>query len=146
MKQTVVNFRPHEFIRTDTGLDNFPDSFELWNNICSTAGKVQRIRDKYNAPVTVNCGYRSPAVNSAVGGVPTSAHLAGLAADIRAADGTEDSNRRLYNVVKDMMQDLDVDQLIMYNVTPGNTKSTIRFMHVGFREPGARPRNQVLYK
>jgi zinc D-Ala-D-Ala carboxypeptidase len=142
----VVNFRPHEFIRTDKGLDNFPDMFELWDNICSTAGKVQRIRDKYNAPVTVDCGYRSPAVNKSVGGVPTSAHLAGLAADIRAADGTEDSNRRLYAVVKDLMQELGVDQLIMYNVRPGDTKSAVRFMHVGFRAPGVQPRAQLLFK
>lgn len=146
MKQSVVNFRPHEFIHTDTGLDNFPDSFELWDNICSTAEKVQHIRDRYNAPIKVNCGYRSPAVNRAVGGVPTSAHLAGLAADIRAADGTEDSHRRLYTVVKDLMQDLGVDQLIMYNVIPGDTKSAIRFMHVGFRAPGVKPRNQLLFK
>ena len=146
MKQSVVNFRPHEFIHTDTGLDNFPDSFELWDNICSTAEKVQCIRDRYNAPLKVDCGYRSPAVNKAVGGVPTSAHLAGLAADIRAADGTESSNRRLYAVVKDRMEELGMDQLIMYNVAPGNTKSSIRFLHVGFRAAGEMPRNQLLFK
>ena len=142
----AMYFKPHEFIRTDTGIENFPDSFDLWKNIIDTAHKINEVRTKFGAPIAVDCGYRSPAVNSAVGGVPTSAHLAGLAADIRAADGTEDSNRRLYNVVKDMMQDLEVDQLIMYNVTPGNTKSTIRFMHVGFRASGVTPRGQLLFK
>jgi hypothetical protein len=44
------------------------------------------------------------------------------------------------------MEELGIDQLIMYNVTPGNTKSTIRFMHVGFRAAGEMPRNQLLFK
>jgi hypothetical protein len=34
-------------------------------------------------PIVINSGYRSPAVNKAVGGVATSNHLTGCAADIR---------------------------------------------------------------
>ena len=34
-------------------------------------------------PIIINSGYRSPAVNKAVGGVATSNHLTGCAADIR---------------------------------------------------------------
>ena len=34
-------------------------------------------------PIIINSGYRSPAVNKAVGGAPTSNHLTGCAADIR---------------------------------------------------------------
>ena len=36
-------------------------------------------------PLIVNSGYRSPAVNKAVGGAPTSNHLTGCAVDIRVA-------------------------------------------------------------
>ena len=36
-------------------------------------------------PIIINSGYRSPAVNKAVGGVPTSNHLTGCAADIKVA-------------------------------------------------------------
>ena len=38
-----------------------------------------------NDPIIINSGYRSPEVNKAVGGVPTSNHLTGCAADIRVA-------------------------------------------------------------
>ena len=36
-------------------------------------------------PIIINSGYRSPEVNEAVGGVPTSNHLTGCAADIRVS-------------------------------------------------------------
>jgi hypothetical protein len=142
----IMNFRPHEFIRTDTGIENFPDSFDLWKNIIDTAHKINEVRTKFGAPIAVDCGYRSPAVNNAVGGVPTSAHLAGLAADIRAYDGLESSNRALFSILLAMLEKIGIDQLIMYNVVPCDKTSKVRFFHVGFREPGARPRNQVLYK
>ena len=38
---------------------------------------------KQGTPIYINSGYRSPAVNKAVGGVATSNHLTGCAADIR---------------------------------------------------------------
>ena len=40
-------------------------------------------RDDKEEPIVINSGYRSPAVNKAVGGVATSNHLTGGAADIR---------------------------------------------------------------
>lgn len=47
----------------------------------------QSLRDDYTGkdiPLYVNSGYRTPVVNKLVGGVPTSDHLLGLAADIRS--------------------------------------------------------------
>ena len=38
-----------------------------------------------NDPIIINSGYRSPEVNKAVGGVATSNHLSGCAADIRVS-------------------------------------------------------------
>ena len=38
-----------------------------------------------NDPLIINSGYRSPQVNKAVGGVATSNHLTGCAADIRVS-------------------------------------------------------------
>ena len=40
-------------------------------------------RGDYEQPIVINSGYRSPAVNKAVGGVATSNHLTGCAVDIR---------------------------------------------------------------
>ena len=44
------------------------------------------IRRRYGAPIIVTSGYRSPALNTAVGGVANSHHIVGCAADIK---GTE---------------------------------------------------------
>ena len=42
------------------------------------------IRRRYGAPIIVTSGYRSPALNTAVGGVANSHHIVGCAADIVA--------------------------------------------------------------
>ena len=71
---------------------NIPSHVHIENlqRVCSW---LEMLRDEYNrrygegnAPIIINSGYRSPAVNKAVGGVATSNHLAGCAVDIRVAD------------------------------------------------------------
>jgi hypothetical protein len=42
---------------------------------------LQRIRDHYGVPVTINSGYRCPVHNTNVGGARNSQHLLGTAAD-----------------------------------------------------------------
>lgn len=44
---------------------------------------LEKIRRAWNAPILVNCAYRSPKHNKEVGGVENSYHVKGLAADIR---------------------------------------------------------------
>jgi len=46
---------------------------------------LQRIRDRLGAAITVNSGYRHPALNAEVDGVDQSQHIAGRAADIRTS-------------------------------------------------------------
>lgn len=45
--------------------------------------KLQRLRDYFGKPVVVNSGYRTRSHNAKVGGISSSKHLEGLAADIR---------------------------------------------------------------
>jgi len=45
--------------------------------------KLDKVREFAGFPMIINSGYRTPEHNKRVGGVPTSAHLTGLAADIR---------------------------------------------------------------
>ena len=44
---------------------------------------LNHIREKGGKPIIINCAYRSPEHNKAVGGVENSYHVQGLAADIR---------------------------------------------------------------
>lgn len=47
---------------------------------------LQKLRDHFGRPVNINSGYRTPAHNAAVGGVPGSQHLLGTAADIAISE------------------------------------------------------------
>lgn len=65
------------------GLDNTPAP-ELVPRLVLLAEMLERIRTTLNVPVVVTSGYRSPPVNRAVGGVTSSDHTQGHAADIVA--------------------------------------------------------------
>ena len=135
-----------EMTRTDTGLDNRLTTWEQVENLMVTANRLDTVRVKFGKAVRVNCAFRSEAVNARVGGFPTSAHTQGLAADICAYDGTETGNRRLYAICRESLLSLSIDQLILYTEKPGVESSRIRFMHVGFRKLGEKPRGQILFK
>lgn len=73
------------------GCANLPTDGNIFYNLrqlCLALEVIrQSLRDDYTGkdiPLFVNSGYRSDAVNKLVGGVPTSDHLLGLAADIRS--------------------------------------------------------------
>ncbi len=62
------------------GLDNTPPQ-ELMPRLIRTAEMLERIRSTLGQPITVTSGYRSSAVNAAVGSKGTSDHPQGHAAD-----------------------------------------------------------------
>ena len=70
---------------------NIP-SHEAIANLKRLCGWLEVLRERYNAkygvgeePIRINSGYRSPQLNRKIGGVATSNHLTGCAADIRVA-------------------------------------------------------------
>jgi zinc D-Ala-D-Ala carboxypeptidase len=63
------------------GIPNTPAGVEL-ENLRRTAHALERVRAAVGRPVRVSSGYRSPALNTAIGGSKTSAHMRGLAADV----------------------------------------------------------------
>lgn len=83
--QLTPNFHLRELTAStralSLGLDNTPPP-EVVPRLQATAEMLQRIRDTLQRPVIVTSAYRSPAVNRAVGGVSSSDHLTGQAADI----------------------------------------------------------------
>ena len=79
------NFTLAELTDTDTGIANNPSQGEI-NNLKLLVQKVlQPVRDKFGV-INVTSGFRSPLVNSAVGGSATSDHVHGRAADIQCED------------------------------------------------------------
>ena len=62
-------------------IDNQPPMAVL-ENLTRIAALLEQVRAAVGRPVIVSSGYRSPALNTAVGGARNSAHVLGLAADI----------------------------------------------------------------
>ena len=130
----ITNFTFSELIKTDAGLDNTPNDMNVLSNICRLAAFLQTIRNELHLPIIVNSGYRSKEVNEAVGGVSSSYHCKGLAADIKCSDMD-----KLLTVLHSHL--MDIDQLgIYYN------KNTQLWFHVGLAEDGKVPRTQIYTK
>lgn len=90
-----MNLSPHFTLEeltftTHRQFDNTPPPSVI-ENLQRLAPLLEEIRALLGGrPVVVDSGYRSPAVNAAVGGKPTSQHLLGCAADIRVPGVTAD--------------------------------------------------------
>ena len=80
--QLSANFSVSEFEKTSTGLPNkVPDALiPKLQDLCEHV--LEPVRAHFGKPVRINSGYRSPAVNKAVGSSPGSDHVKGAAADI----------------------------------------------------------------
>ena len=74
---------------------------------------LEELRRRYNEPIIINSGYRSPAVNKLAGGSNTSNHLTGCAVDIKTY-GIEQAMRYAV-ILMDYADDsnLDFDELLI---------------------------------
>ena len=68
------------------------------------------LRKAYGQPIIVSSGYRCPELNKAVGGARTSQHTLGQAADIHTKFNSKESNKQLFEHIKQLK--LPFDQLI----------------------------------
>ncbi len=77
-------FTLEELTQSDTAvrlhIDNSPPG-DVVDALRDTAVKMDQIRDLLKGPVQVLSGYRSPKLNTAIGGSPHSAHMTGRAVD-----------------------------------------------------------------
>lgn len=134
---TIVDapsFHLDEFLHSQTaqrkGISNAPTPAHLENITRLLAPGMQRVRDLLRVPVLISSGYRSLALNRAVGGSATSQHCEGLAADFTApAFG---SPRRICEHILANASEIRFDQLI-YEGT---------WVHISF--VAAAPRHEVL--
>jgi len=91
-------FTIDELTHTNTGLSNIPDNEVIYNLSLLINNVLDPLRIKYGHSITVDSGYRSIEVNKKVGGVSTSQHLKGQAADIVAGSIEE----KLFNIIKEL--------------------------------------------
>lgn len=78
---SYFNFR--EMCKTTHDVDNYPRTMEQIRNMCVLVDFLDMVREEFGDPIVINSGFRSEAVNRAVGGELLSFHLEGRAADIR---------------------------------------------------------------
>lgn len=126
-------FTLNELTRSDTAtknkIDNTPTA-EAVKNLTVLVDKVlDPLREMYGKPIYISSGYRCPALNKAVGGVPGSQHKTGQAADINQRRREE--NARVFKLIE---ENLDFDQLLWEN---GG-----QWVHVSYRADG-KNRRQV---
>ena len=124
-----------ELCKSDTadrlGIDNRLPK-DLLPNVENLITEVlDPLREWYGKPITVNSGFRSPALNKAVGGSATSDHMQGRAADITGGSPAE--NKKLFNLVQSL--GIPFDQLI--------DEKNFAWVHVSYRGPKEN-RKQVL--
>lgn len=83
--QLLQHFSLEELTRTDTGLPNRPNLFEM-GRLFLLARFMEKVRVICgNRGISVNSAFRSDAVNRAVGGVTNSAHRLAFACDFTVA-------------------------------------------------------------
>lgn len=108
MKYFTIAEMTYSDMARQKGIDNTPPPAikvkltSLINNL------LDPIREAWGGPIYVNSGYRCPVLNKAVGGVPTSQHQKGEAADLTV--GSPELNQQLFDLIA--KGDFDFDQLI----------------------------------
>ncbi len=138
------HFTLRELCKTSVRMENVPNEAQV-ENLKRLCRWLERLRRRWNDlygegddPIVINSGYRSPAVNKAVGGAPTSNHLTGCAVDIRVA-GLEQLLR--YAVILLDISDEskeDFDELLL------ERKGAVMWLHFAVRPSGNRRRVRLI--
>ncbi len=107
------NLSLSEVIKSNTaiknGIDNSP-TLEHLNNLEILAEKIfQPIREHFGVPIGISSGYRSKALNKAIGGSKTSQHCSGQALDLDADIYGKVTNKEIFDFI---VENLDFDQVI----------------------------------
>ena len=146
MTKLSEHFTLAEMCRSSVKASNVPNETQV-KNLQRVCGWLEELRQEWNKtygegndPIIINSAFRSTSVNKAVGGVPTSNHLTGCAADIRVL-GMEQALRYavLLLDIADR-QKKDFDEIILerpksaiwlhFAVRPENNRRKVVFLSV----------------
>ena len=129
------NFMLREFVNSATaarkGISNKPTEVHLANLKKLIDNVIQPVRDKIG-PIRITSGYRSPALNRAIGGSSRSQHSKGMAADIQFVRDNEMDNKVIFDTILEM--ELDFDQMI--------NEFDYKWIHISYNQK--KNRKQVL--
>ena len=137
-QQITEHFTVEEFERSSTadrlGIDNRVPAALLPNlkTLCEVV--LEPLRAFAGKPIVISSGYRCPALNRAVGGVPQSQHLRGEAADLHLPSTAE--GRAWFRW---LMDNTTFDQLIWER----NPQGTY-WIHVSCKADPRQNRNRVV--
>ena len=118
------------------GIANEPSEEHLENLKAVAEHIFQPVREEFMCPIFVSSGYRSEALNEAIGGSKTSQHSKGEALDLDADVFGVITNADIFHYILDR---LEFDQLIWEFGTDGNPD----WVHVSYKRNGEN-RKQVL--
>ena len=136
--QLSKHFKLEEFEKSMTatrkGIENKAGSGEIKNLTDLCYGVLEPVRAKFDKPITITSGYRSPELCEAIGSKATSQHTKGEAADF------ELPNISNLQVALWIQNNCDFDQLILEFYKEGEPNSG--WVHCSFKEGSNR--KQVL--
>lgn len=135
-----VYFGFQEFLTSSTArqksIENMP-SWEIVEHLLELAYFLDDLREAWGKPVYVSSGFRNEKINKAVGGVATSAHLRGDAADIYVAGGKKAMDK-FGEFLVDYLKDKCFDQLLREK-----SKSGGYWYHISLKNKDGLQRKQV---
>ena len=151
MTEVTINLSEHftleELTKTNakTADGNIPSRVHI-ENLKRLCGWLEMLRSEWNKrygegndPIIINSGYRSEAVNKAVGGAPNSNHLTGCAVDIHVT-GMEQLIRYA-SILLDISDERheDFDELLLERSPRGTY-----WLHFAVRPTGNRRRIRLI--
>ena len=106
---------------------------------------LEPIREMVGRPIIITSGYRSPALNKAVGGSKTSQHMFGQAADIIVKGA---SKQEMYYIGQQIRKSgIAFDQMIFEGILEPSIKTDwkrgVTWLHISYRK--GYNRKQVLF-
>jgi len=143
------NFTLQELIKSNTalrlGIDNTPSKEGIMKLTILATSVLQLLRDRIGA-LRITSGYRSPKLNTAIGGSNKSQHTKCEAVDIQYVKRGRMDNLLIYQALIDL--DIDFDQCILEfgDSTKTSDPTSPAWIHLSYKITDNRRQVLVAYK